>query len=73
MPRVLHLLKANSAVARAAIGAAVTAGDSVTVALLPGAPDTGLPAGVRVQRVPHDASWEDLFDLIFEADSVVAW
>jgi hypothetical protein len=73
MPRVLHLLKGDSEIARAAIGAGVAGGDRVTVALLPGAPDTGLPAGVTVRRVPDDASWEELFDLIFEAESVVAW
>jgi hypothetical protein len=73
MPRVLHLLKADSEIARAAIRAGVAGGDSVTVALLPGAPDTGLPGGVTVRRVPDDASWEELFDLIFEAESVVAW
>lgn len=73
MPRVLHLLKADSEIARAAIGAGVAGGDRVTVALLPGAPDPGLPAGVTVRRVPDDASWEELFDLIFEAESVVAW
>jgi hypothetical protein len=73
MPRVLHLLKADSEIARAAISAAVAGGDAVTVALLPGAGAASVPAGVTVRRVPDDASWEQLFDLIFEADSVVAW
>ena len=73
MPRVLHLLKAPSEIALEAIGAAVAGGDTVTVALLPGAAAVALPAGVTVRRVPDDASWEELFDLIFEAESVVAW
>lgn len=73
MPRVLHLLKAPSAIALEAVGAAVASGDTVTVALLPGAAADVLPAGVTVRRVPDDASWEELFDLIFEAESVVAW
>jgi len=45
----------------------------VTVALLPGGEAADLPAGVTVRRVPDEASWEELFDLIFEAESVVAW
>jgi len=73
MPRVLHLLKAPSDIARAAIGAAAAGGDTVTVALLPGGEAADLPAGVTVRRVPDEASWEELFDLIFEAESVVAW
>ena len=73
MPRVLHLLTADSEIARAAIGVAVAAGDAVTVALLPGAASVRLPAAVAVRRVPDETSWEELFDLIFEAESVVAW
>lgn len=73
MPRVLHLLKASSDLALATVGAAVAGGDTVTVALLPGVAAPRLPAGVTVRRVPDEASWEELFDLIFEADSVVAW
>ena len=73
MGRVLHLLKADSDIARAAIGAAAASGDAVTVALLPGADAAGLPADVTVRRVPDETSWEELFDLIFEAESVVAW
>ena len=73
MTRVLHLLKGPSEIALAAINAGVTGGDAVTVALLPGAEAPAVPAGVTVRRVPDDASWEELFDLIFEAESVVAW
>jgi hypothetical protein len=73
MPRVLHLLRAPSDLALAAVGAAVAGGDTVTVALLPGAAAPRLPAGVTVRRVPEEASWEELFDLIFEAETVVAW
>jgi hypothetical protein len=72
MARVLHLLKGPSEIALAAIGAGVAGGDSVTVALLPGA-SVALPAGVTVRSVPDDVSWEQLFDLMFEAESVVAW
>jgi len=73
MARVLHLLKAPSEIAVAAIDAGVRDGDAVTVALLPGADGAGLPPSVTVRRVPDEASWEELFDLIFEAESVVAW
>ncbi len=73
MPRILHLLKGPSELALAAIGAGMAGGDAVTVALLPGAGAAALPAGVTVRRVPEEASWEELFDLIFEAESVVAW
>ena len=73
MGRVLHLLKADSDIARAAIAAAVAGGDAVTVALLPGADVADLPADVTVRRVPDEASWEEIFDLIFEAESVIAW
>jgi hypothetical protein len=73
MPRVLHLLRDPSDIALAAIGAGVAGGDTVTVALLPGAAAAVLPAGVTVRRVPDEASWEQLFDLIFDAESVIAW
>ena len=32
-----------------------------------------LPGGVEVHRVPEDASYERLLELIFAADSVVTW
>jgi len=41
--------------------------------LLGGAAAPALPAGVRVQRVPEDASYERLLELIFAADHVVTW
>jgi len=32
-----------------------------------------LPAGVRVQRVPDELSWDALLEQIFAADQVVTW
>jgi len=32
-----------------------------------------LPAGVRVQRVPDELSWDTLLEQIFAADQVVTW
>ena len=43
------------------------------MALLGGATAPALPAGVTVQRVPEDASYERLLELIFAADHVVSW
>jgi hypothetical protein len=43
------------------------------VAILPGAPDVELPAGVEVSRVPADLTWEALLERIFEADQVITW
>jgi hypothetical protein len=73
MPTVLHLLKGHpSDLAVAAIERGVAAGDSVTVALLEGAPGASLP-GVAVRRVPDDLSYADLLDLVFGSDRVIAW
>jgi hypothetical protein len=74
MPRVLHLFKgAHTREAVAVITPQAAAGDEVTVALLGGAVAPPLPAGVRVQRVPEDAPYERLLELIFAADHVVTW
>ena len=74
MARALHLLKGDHAAeAIAVIAPQVAAGDQVTVALLAGAALPALPAGVEVHRVPEDASYERLLELIFAADSVVTW
>jgi hypothetical protein len=32
-----------------------------------------LPAGVKIQRVPEETSYERLLELIFAADQVVTW
>jgi len=33
----------------------------------------GLPAGVKVQRVPDDLTYEGLLQRIFESDQVITW
>ena len=74
MSRVLHLFKGTHPdEALAVIAPQVADGDEVTVALLGGATAPALPAGVTVQRVPEDASYERLLELIFAADHVVSW
>lgn len=74
MARVLHVFKGDHAAeAAAVIARAVTAGDEVEVALVGGVPAPALPAGVTVHRVPDDASYERLVEMIFSADSVVTW
>ncbi len=74
MARALHLVKsADHALALATIRAQVEAGDTVTVAVLPGGTAPALPAGVALRRVPDDLGWEALLDLVFDADHVVTW
>ena len=74
MATVLHLYKGGDAeLALAAIERARAAGDQVRVALLHGAALSMLPAGVRVQRVPEDLTWEALLEQIFASDQVVTW
>ena len=74
MSRMLHLFKGDHATELVAVIAPqLAAGDQVTVALLAGAALPVLPAGVEVHRVPEDASYERLLELIFAADSVVTW
>lgn len=74
MAAVLHLLKGGDpALALAAIGQHVRAGDTVTVALLNGAPAPPLPPGVGLHRVPEDLGWDALLDRIFESDQVITW
>ena len=73
MARVLHLLKGgDAALAVETIGRQQQAGDTVTVALLPGA-TAAPPPGVSARRVPDDLSWDALLDAIFEADQVITW
>ena len=74
MARVLHLLKGEEAsLALAAMEAQLAAGDSVAVALLYGAPIPKLPTSVRVLRIPQEASYARLLEMIFESDQVVTW
>jgi hypothetical protein len=74
MGRVLHVLKgAEPTLALATIHGQAAGGDEVTVALLQGAPLPALPPAVRAVRVPDDASWAQLLELIFDADQVVTW
>ena len=73
MARVLHLLKSDDPLALTLAAEQRAAGDEVSVALLPGAPDVALPAGVSGRRVPDQLSWEQLLERIFEADQVITW
>lgn len=74
MAAVLHLLKAGAgALSLAVIAQQIAAGDTVTVALLPDTASPPLPAGVTVRRVTDDLSWDQLVELIFEADQVITW
>jgi len=74
MPRVLHLLTgADPALAVAVIARQASAGDAVTVAVLPGAAAPALPPGVTARRVPDELSYPALLDLVFDADHVVTW
>ena len=74
MARVLHVLKGDHAAeAVSVISPQLAAGDEVTVALLADVPQPALPAGVTVRRVPGEASYDELLELIFLADHVVAW
>lgn len=70
---VLHILgDKDPTLARAAMDAGLAAGDTVVVALV-GEAEPALPAGVSVHRAAGPAGWNDLLDLIFTADQVIAW
>lgn len=74
MGRALHLVKGpDAALPLAALAQHVAAGDTVTIALLHGVPPPAVPTGVRLLRVPDDASYEKLLELIFESDQVITW
>ena len=74
MARVLHLLGGpEPGLALTVIARQAAAGDTVTVALLPGAGAPALPGGLTVRRVPDELSYPALLDLVFEADHVVTW
>jgi hypothetical protein len=74
MGKALHLLKGeDSDLAAATVARQLAAGDTVTVIALHGAAVAGLPAGIVVQRVPQELSWEQVLQAMFEADQVIAW
>jgi hypothetical protein len=74
MARVLHVFKGDHAAeASAVIASAVDAGDQVEVALVGDVQVPAVPAGVTVHRVPAEASYDRLVELIFAADSVITW
>jgi hypothetical protein len=74
MVRALHVLKGgDAALALTTMARQVAAGDTVTVALLPGASPPPLPAGVEAHRVPDDWSYERLLEAIFASDHVTTW
>jgi hypothetical protein len=74
MAMVLHLLKGGeTSLALATIEAQLAAGDKVAVALLHDVAAPQLPASVGVLRVPQDASWERLLEMIFASDHVITW
>ena len=74
MAAVLHLIKGSSiALARTVLDRHLRDGDRVTVVVLPGGAASGVPAGVPVRRLDSDLSYDQLLELIFEADQVVTW
>ena len=74
MSRVLHLLKGDdTALMLNVIAGQHAAGDDITVVRLPGAPTIALPAGVKLQSVPVDLTYEALLQQIFAAEQVVTW
>ena len=80
MPRVLHLLKADSSAAALPVieRQSRESGAEVTVVLMHGAPAPVLPAGVTIHRLAENGSegfltHSRLLDLIFQADSVIGW
>ena len=73
MAAVVHLLKGDPPLARAVIDQHVSAGDHVTVVVLPGSAAPELPALVEVRRLDGDLTYSALLDLIFSADRVVTW
>jgi hypothetical protein len=75
MPAVLHLLtRADDARALSAIEREREDADTrVEIVLLPGATAPALPAGLTARRVPDDLSYDELLDLIFSSDQVIAW
>jgi len=74
MPAVLHLVDgAATPLALDTIHKQTAAGDRITVVLLEGAPAGDFPHQARIHRLPGDVSYDDLLDLVFAADQVIAW
>lgn len=74
MARVLHLLgSGDAALAAAVIARQAADGDTVAVALLPGATVPALPRGLAARRVPDELSHAALLELVFQADHVLSW
>jgi len=74
MAAVLHLFKgSDTTLARAVVDRNLRDGDRVTVVVLPGGVATGLPGGLAVRRLEGDLSYDQLLELIFDADQVVTW
>jgi hypothetical protein len=74
MPSVLHLVtNGQAALVLPVIARQAAAGDTVTVALMAGATTPVLPLGVTVHHVPSQLTYDQLLDLIFAADQVIAW
>jgi len=74
MAAVLHLIKGSDAtLARAVLDRQLRDGDRVTVVVLPGGARAGLPPGATVRSLDGDLSYDQLLELIFEADQVVTW
>jgi hypothetical protein len=76
MAAFLHLLKRDSPpLARSVIAAQSAAADArVTVVMLSDIDAPDVPPGVTVRRLAAgDLSYDNLLDLIFEADHVLTW
>ena len=76
MAAFLHLVKRDSPpLARSVIAAQGASADArVTVVLLDGSDAPDVPSGVAVRRLAgDDLSYDNLLDLIFEADHVLTW
>ena len=75
MATYLHLLKRDSAVlaGSAIAGWPREPGDRVTVVLLDGAEPAPLPPGITPRRLGTDLDHDQLLDLIFAHDHVIAW
>ena len=74
MAAVLHLIKSGATkLAGSVIDQHVSAGDRVTVVVLPGSQAPEVPASVHLRRLDGDLSYSQLLDLIFSADRVVTW
>jgi len=73
MATILHLIGDNDpGPALSIIAGQLAAGDTVTVAIV-GSLAPALPPGPAVLRVPDEASWEEIVDLIFTADQTLSW